>query len=143
MSDEALKQELERDIAFCTMWARRNYWWAHAVFGVSVLASFLSTVLVAGNLDALFSPPLDRIIAGTLTALPAVMLLVNNTLRFEERAKWFWRKTRAAERYLRRLRDRDDPNRSQLGQEYSELAESMENEWPAFGSSPTQPKKDG
>ena len=141
MVDGSFESDLKRDIEFCTKWARRNYWWAHLVFAISVLASFLSTVLVAGDLpEELFRKPWDRVIAATLAALPAVMLLVNNTLRFEERTKWFWKKTPAAERFLRRLGGVVDTERTKLSEEYSAFAEALENEWPAFGSSPAQPK---
>lgn len=141
MSDEKFRKDLEHDVEFCTKWARRNYWWAHVVFGVSVLASFLSTVLVAGNLAKdIFRAPWDRVIASVVAALPAVMLLVNNTLRFEERTKWFWRKTRTAERFLRRVEGQRNPEGTTLSDEYSRICEELEGEWPAFGSSPSQPK---
>lgn len=141
MSDEGFRRDLQHDVTFCTKWARRNYWWAHLVFAISVLASFLSTVLIAGNLaKEVWKEPWDRLITSSVAALPAIMLLVNNTLRFEERTKWFWKKTRVAERFLRRLDGNANPHESALSDEYSRFCEELEGEWPAFGSSPAQPK---
>jgi hypothetical protein len=69
------------------------------------------------------------------------MLVVNSTLRFEDRTKWFWKKARMTERYLRQLRDAEAPNRPQLSASFSEEAEKLEGEWPAFGASPGLPSK--
>ncbi|MCY1313429.1 hypothetical protein D9M70_639530 [compost metagenome] len=84
-----------------------------------------------------------KIATATFAALPGLMLLINNTLRFEERTKWFWRKARMAEGFYRRIRDAKDPTTNSLSSKYSEESEKLEIEWPAFGNSPGQPKKGG
>ena len=146
MSQE-LTSELKQEIENCQVWARRNYCYAHLVFGFTVMASFCSAILVGS--DAKDWPEIwlgergFRILLTTLTALPAALLLINNTLRFEERSKWFWRKCRKLQRLLRRIRDSKNPDPAEIGEELSILSEEMESEWPAFGSSPSQPKKTG
>ena len=67
--------------------------------------------------------------------------MVNNTLRFEEHARW--RKARMAEKYLRRLRDAHDPLRDAPSAEFSREAGQLESGWPAFGGPPVQPKANG
>lgn len=141
MSDEDdLRTELEKESAFCTRWARRNYAYAHAIFIVSVLASFITTVLVAADVwEQILCPIPYKVITSILASVPAVMLLINNTLRFEERTKWFWRKGRMAQKYLRRLRDDNTSDRAAISIQYSEASERLEDDWPTFGGSPGQP----
>jgi|GEM_PF-856881 len=136
MSDDTLEQELRETIDSCTRLAKRNYVWAHATFAVSVVGSFAASILAVSGYP-------DRAVVAAVAALPALALMVNNTLRFEERTKWFWRKARMAEKYHRRLRDAHDPVRGALSAEYGDEAEQLESEWPAFGSSPAQPKPGG
>ena len=142
-----LRSELEVDTKFCQRWATNNYNLAQIIFGLSVLASFASSILVgigAKDWSTIGINELQaRIILSAITALPALFLLVNNTMRFEERAKWFWRKCRKLERMLRTVKYDPAANISAIGKEYSDMAEEMELEWPAFGSAPSQPKKAG
>jgi hypothetical protein len=133
---ESFEDELRQTIHDSTKWARRNYVYAHVTFILSVLGSFLATVLAASEYH-------NSVVTASLAALPGLMLLINNTLRFEERTKWFWRKTRMAESYYRDLRDREHPIASSASARYSEESAKLESEWPAFGSSPGQPKKPG
>jgi len=137
-----LEEELATTITDGTKWARRNYVYAHAIFVMSVLGSFLASVLAAGDLGKmLLGDSGNKIATALLAAIPAFMLLVNNTLRFEERTKWFWRKVRLAERYYRKLRDHAELDVGSLSDSYSSEAEALEMEWPAFGASPGQPTK--
>jgi hypothetical protein len=141
---EGFKSELEKTISETAGWARRNYIYAHAVFVLSVLGSFLASVLAAGELGKmLFGENGNRVATAVLAAIPALMLLINNTLRFEDRTKWFWRKNRLSERYYRRLRDHAEPDISSLSDSYGAEVEKLESEWPAFGNSPGQPNKAG
>jgi hypothetical protein len=137
-----LEEELVTTISEGTKWARRNYVYAHAVFVLSVLSSFLASVMAAGDLGKMvLGPDGNQVATALLAAIPAFMLLINNTLRFEERTKWFWRKVRLAERHYRKLRDHPESNIASLSDSYSAEAESLELEWPAFGASPGQPTK--
>ncbi|MFJ2445131.1 hypothetical protein [Pseudomonas sp. NPDC087626] len=146
MSQE-LVGELSKEIDHCQVWARRNYNYAHLVFGITVMASFIAAILIGSNAKDWPEVGLGetgfRILLTALTAMPAALLLINNTLRFEERSKWFWRKCRKAQRLLRKMRDSRNPDPEVLSDEFSKISEEMENEWPAFGSSPSQPKKTG
>ena len=142
-----LLNEMSGEAKYCAKWARNNYNLAQAIFGLSVLASFVAAILVGiGAKDWTvigLSELGGRILLSAMTALPALFLLVNNTFRFEERAKWSWRKCRKTEKLLRELRDSSAPDLARVSKDFSEMSEEMENEWPAFGSTPAQPKKAG
>lgn len=144
---QELLAELKTEADHCQKWARRNYNYAHLVFGLTVMGSFISAILVGINTKDWSAIGLSetggRILLTALTAMPATLLLINNTLRFEERSKWFWRKCRRIQRYLRELRDSPQPIAAEISKRLSDISEELEAEWPAFGSSPSQPKKDG
>ncbi len=142
MSDQ-LESELRLTIEDCQRWARRNYILAHMVFVVSVLGSFAAAVLASSDLgEEWFGESGNKATIAILAALPGLMLLLNNTLRFEDRTKWFWKKVRLAERYYREVRDTGETV-SALSKRFSEESEKLEAEWPAFGSMPGQPSKPG
>ena len=109
-----LKSEIEVEIQHCTTWAKTNFNWAQVVFIFSVLSSFVAAILVGvGPKDwtALgMSETGGRIALAMLTGMPASLLLINNTLRFEDKAKWCWKKCRKAERLFRMLRDDPQAN---------------------------------
>ena|SRR5438105_5826867 len=139
MIEPDLKSELESTISYSKLWGRRNFFYAHLIFILSVLGSFLSSVLTSANLgtDARW-----KWFIAVLSALPGLVLLINNTLRFEERTKWFWRKTHLCERYYRALRD-SKPDVPTLSKQFTDELDKLELDWPAFGSSPSQPIKPG
>jgi hypothetical protein len=91
---EALAQELGREVVHRTKWAKHNFNWAQIIFALSVLSSFTAALLVgvgAKDWTAIGLSELQgRILLAALTGMPASFLLINNTMRFVERAKWFW-----------------------------------------------------
>ncbi|MCW5580715.1 MAG: hypothetical protein KIS72_05200 [Luteimonas sp.] len=136
MTDDVFEQELLGTVRESTRLAKRNYVYAHATFLLSVGGSFVASILAASDYG-------NAKVIAAVAALPGLALLVNNTLRFEERTKWLWRKARMAEKYLRKLRHANDPALDAMSSEYDIEAEKLESEWPAFGSSPAQPKTGG
>ncbi|MDH0895003.1 MULTISPECIES: hypothetical protein [unclassified Pseudomonas] len=68
------------------------------------------------------------------TALPATLLLVNTTLRFEDRAQWFWKKRLGTQRLLRELRDTENPDIYSVAKRFADFSDSMESAWPDFGT---------
>jgi hypothetical protein len=141
----ALAADISKEVLHCSKWARHNYNWAQVVFVLSVLSSFVAAILVGvGPKDWTavgLSETGGRILLAVLTGLPASFLLINNTLRFEERAKWCWKKCRKCENLLRKLRDDPSSDIPAISAEFSTVSEELENEWPAFGATPSQPKK--
>lgn len=80
---ETFENELQSTLKQCAKWSRRNYTYAHVVFFLSILGSFAASVLAAAEYQA-------KDITAALAALPGLVLIINTTLRFEERTKWFW-----------------------------------------------------
>lgn len=143
-----LESELTNVVSDCSKLAKRHYLYAQFAFAISVLASFLSSILTGiGTKDLSILVAVNEItvkaILTVLTAVPATVLLVNNTIRFEERTKWFWNKTRKTEKLLRELKYSPATDAARISTAFSTLSEELENQWPALGTSPAQPKKQG
>ena len=142
-----LKDDIKKEVDHCTKWAKSNYNWAQVIFILSVLSSFLAAILVgvgAKDWSALgIGETGGRIALALLTGMPASLLLINTTMRFEDKAKWCWKKCRKSEMLFRRLRDDPATDVAQVSKEFSTMSEELESEWPAFGASPSQPKKPG
>ena len=136
-----LEAELRETISSCEKLAARSYVFAQLVFCSSVLGSFFATVFVSGELGAQYFDNHEKLITAILAALPATMILLNNSFRFEERTSWFWRKVRISQRYLRLIRDSKNPDLESISTEYSKKMEELESEWPAMAGSSAQPKK--
>jgi len=146
-SSQELISDIDNQVKHCTKWATHNYNWAQIIFILSVLSSFTAAILVGVGQKDWTAVGLTeiggRILLAALTGMPASFLLINNTLRFEEKAKWCWKKCRKSERLLRQLRDDPKADVAAISLEFSTMSEEMENEWPAFGATPSQPKKAG
>lgn len=140
MSQE-LKNELETAIKECSKLAKRSYLLAQTVFLVAILASFFASILAAGNLGEQLFGNYHKAITAILAVLPGTALLINNSFRFEERTKWFWRKARISEKFLRKLRDSSNPITEEISSTFSEKMEELENEWPTMDSPIQQPRK--
>lgn len=91
-----------------------------------MLASFLATVVVAGNLahDLIKTEAWDRVISSVVATIPAVMLLVSDTLRFEEQTEWFWKKRAWLNDFCVGSTSERISERPKLRQEYSEFADA-------------------
>ena len=83
----------------------------------------------------------NKVVTAILALLPGTAILINNSLRYEEKTKWFWKKVRISEKLLRRLRDSSNPNIEEISSQFSEKMEELESEWPAMDSPAKQPKK--
>src|SRR6266852_9176310 len=90
-----LREELEARVKYGAMWARRNYLYAHLTFGLIVIASFGSAIIVATDI-----PAQHKWIPSLIAALPGIAVLVNSTLKFEQRARWFYRQEVQGQRLL-------------------------------------------
>jgi hypothetical protein len=139
--EPSLKDELAIVIKTHSTWGVRNNVYAHIVFAVSILASFLAAIFAAGDLaKTLFGESGGKIASTALAAVPGIILLINNTLKYEQRMKWFWRKVRVAERYARVLRDDPSADVKALSAAFSKESEQLEDDWPSSGGSPGKPK---
>lgn len=105
-----------------------NYRAAYALYVIALVASFVSTALVGFEWG---SPQMRAL----LTALPAVALLINNTLRLEERSNWHRRKRHLLEGLNRGLQY-SGASEKEVAEEWTKLNDKMAGEFPGFGSMP-------
>jgi hypothetical protein len=131
-----LREELEAGLEYAAMWARRNYFYAHLTFGLVVIASFGSAVIIATDLSVQY-----KWIPTLVAALPGVAVLINSTLKFEQRALWFYRRKVKCESLLYALRFEDVPE-AEISKRWSEFCVKSEDDWPGFGELPGQPSKE-
>lgn len=100
-SDDELARAIHDEIAAAALAARRfairNYFLAYAVSGVIVLASIGSGITV-------IIPGIPPWFTASLAALPAVMLTASTVFRFEQKSAWFWKKSKALDSLLRKIR---------------------------------------
>ena len=125
----------------CSDLAKRSYKCAQTLFFITILASFFASILAAGELGEKLFEEWNKVITTILAALPGTAILINNSLRYEEKTKWFWKKVRISEKFLRKLRDSSSPDVEEISLQFSERMEELENEWPAMDSPAKQPKK--
>lgn len=129
-SDDELARAIHDEIAAAATAARRfairNYFLAYAVSGVIVLASIGSGITVGLT-------NVDKWISASLAALPAVMLTASTVFRFEQKSAWFWKKTKALDSLLRKIRY-ESLGTVEASQAFSRIEEDLESEWVSFGT---------
>ena len=131
-----LREELEARLKYAAMWARRNYLYAHLTFGLIVIASFGSAVIVATDIPAQY-----KWIPSLIATLPGIAVLVNSTLKFEQRARWFYRQEVQCQRLLYALQF-ENAQEAEISKSWSESCLKYEEDWPGFGEIPGQPGKE-
>ncbi|MGO4378906.1 hypothetical protein AB4Z19_11575 [Pseudoduganella sp. RAF19] len=129
-SPEQLGQDIFGEISLAAAdakrWARQNYFCAYFISGVIVVASITAGLTV--GLDEL--PKWTR---AALASLPAVMLTASTVFRFEQKSAWFWKKSKALEALVRRLKY-ESVAPHEASQLFSQIEESMEKDWVSFGT---------
>jgi hypothetical protein len=106
--------------------AKRNYFFAYGVAGITVIASIAAGITV-GMADV------PKSLVAALAALPAVMLTASTVFRFEQKSAWFWKKTKALEALVRQLKY-ESLAAAQASKAFSEVESSLEREWIGFGT---------
>jgi len=129
-SDDELARAIHEEIAAAAVAARRfairNYFLAYAVSGVIVLASIGSGITVA-------IAEIPKWFTASLAALPAVMLTASTVFRFEQKSAWFWKKTKALDSLVRKIRY-ESMGTVEASQAFSRIEEDLESEWISFGT---------
>jgi len=109
--------------------ARNNYFMAYATLAIGTSSSAAATILAAGS----GCPGLTAILA----AIPGIIVLANNTFKFEPRAEWWYsmeHKTNALQRSLLY----EGANAKDVSRMLSETIDEMEKSWPGFGTPPAR-----
>jgi uncharacterized membrane protein YhdT len=128
--NEDLGPEIYKELSFAAKEARRfairNYALAYLVSGVIVVAS-----ITAGLTVGIESFP--KWITAALASLPAVMLTASTVFRFEQKSAWFWKKAKALDSLVRKLKYKSiDP--LEASDLFSQIEEQMERDWVSFGA---------
>ena len=83
--------------------------------------------------------PSAKVVKAAIIALPGVLLLLNRTFKFEQRADWYWRKCSIAKRFSRQLRDDSAAVVATVSSKYGEASEKHELKWPGLSSPGGEP----
>jgi hypothetical protein len=135
-----LGEELSKSVSKYRNLGRLNYYVSFLLYIVAVLSSISATLMaLSGN----FSGPFQA----TVTAIPGGALLIANTFRFNERARWHYNKKNQLNA-LYRLFVAQAPGTSppELAEKWNKIDSAMEASWPGFGAlsgSPPGPRKSG
>lgn len=138
-SDPEFEKELLRLIEY-TKSKEKNYTVLSYIFYLSaIFFSFLSSILILFKGEIFYLVKKENILI-VISSLPAIILMINKNLKFEDKARWFRKKNRIARKYSRILRDLNNPDKSKLAIEFSEQEEELEKEWPTLGEIPIDKK---
>lgn len=122
-----LADTLDSDIGKYKSYGTSNYIFAYLFTAFAVIASVASTVLVAtGNSET------SKWLTATLSATPALVLLIVSTFRFEQKSAWQWRKTRALQALHRQLLYEGKTD-AEVSPELSRVEAALDGDWVPFG----------
>ena len=105
--------------------ARQNYFAAYAFSVITVVASITATILAGIGAKSE--------ITATCAAIPAAMLAISSTFKFEQKSAWHWKKNKRIKSLLRSL-ENEGEEVSSVSRKLSILEEEMDSEWISFGS---------
>jgi len=132
-----LQAELESKASRLKWKGKRNYLFAYTLYGAAGLSSGIATIWTAALAASKTSPNLWTAI---LAAVPALAVVLNETLKPEQKGRWCYEKRAALEAMLRASRYAGSPDAG-IVVEWNALEIKMEQEWPRFGSAPSKPTK--
>lgn len=128
-----LQEELAERKESCVCKARGNYFVAYVLLIAGVVASAVTTILVASDNCFLSSE-----MTAALAALPGIIILAMNTFKFEGRADWWWTKHHGLDALLRGLLY-EQRSEAEVSKDLSTFISSIEEKWPSFGKPPSGP----
>jgi|SRR6266853_1237889 len=116
---------------------KRNYIFAYTLYCAAGLSSAIATIWTAALAASKTSPNLWTAI---LAAVPGLAVVLNETLKPEQKGRWCYEKRVAVNAMLRSSKYAGKPD-SEIVVEWNELEIKMEQEWPRFGSAPSKSTK--
>jgi hypothetical protein len=121
---KTLTEELSGEARKTARLAMKNYYFAFVCLLAALVTNGLAVVFVATDFG---SQPLRA----TLTALPGLLILVNQVFRFDSRSRWWWAKHHKMEALQRALRDQGkDP--ASVSETLSQVQLESEKDYPTF-----------
>ena len=124
-----IEKELKNRIKSCHHLGQTNYRLAYLVILTAIITNIFATFFVAT--DYLLKP-----YTALLTAMPGILLLLNRTLKFEDKARWYWKHMRKLDGLLRAM-EFESKQAAEISHELTEIDEMMDAEWPGFGKVPS------
>ena len=128
-----LLSELERESALARRYCRRNFSVAATLFFIAVVSSGVAAVLAS-----LGEATVPRVVTAVVAALPALIISLNSTLRFDHRHRWHMEREVALKGLLSRLRWEGAPE-SEISSEYRAMDQRLKEQWQPFGDLPVGP----
>jgi hypothetical protein len=126
----AFPDELRAKRRFAARWARLNNLFAHLAFALIVFGTVASAFLIG------ISIPAEYKWIPSLTALiPGIVVLINTTLKFEQRARWFYHRELMSETLLNAL-ECEGEDEAAISRKWSAFILKEEGNWPPFGELP-------
>ena len=122
---EELILELQNEAAKTRRNAQRNYYVAYGITVIIVVSSILATIFAGVGKG----PEITAFIA----AIPAALVFINTTFKFERKSAWHWKKNKRIESLIRALKY-ESADVGQISKEYSKLEQEMDEEWISFGN---------
>jgi hypothetical protein len=107
--------------------ARTNYYAISVLYAIAIALSAVSTIM---TLRGWTGPYL-----ATATSLPAAILLITNTFKFNEKAQWHYEKMRRLTA-LYRLSDIGEKQPKEIVEEWNKIDEEMDERWPTLSPLP-------
>jgi hypothetical protein len=127
-----LIDSLARTVRHYRVLAVLNYVATSCLFLIAVLSSGIATLLAATKTEA-------ATLVATLAGMPAIVILVNNTFRFEPKSLWHFQKRRRLEALLRTLKVGTCPPQEAVAT-WNLIDDDMDKQWPGFGQIPAKPQ---
>jgi hypothetical protein len=118
-----LIKTLKEDILHSRKAARRNYFAAYTLNIIVVGASITAAILATANAPATYT--------AIFAALPAIVLSINTTFKFEKKSRWHWKKNKRIRGYLNSL-EFEGANDADISRAYSKFNEEMDESWEFF-----------
>ena len=122
---EGLILELQSEAAKTRRNARRNYYVAYGLTVIIVVSSIIATIFAGVDKE----PEITAFIA----AIPAALVFINTTFKFERKSVWHWKKNKKIESLIRALKY-ENADAGKISKEYSKLDQEMDEEWISFGN---------
>lgn len=132
---ESIRVQLEREKKRYRRHARNNY---HAAYGTTLIA--VGASFIAGLSIAADWLPKDWLIV--IAAIPGGVLILNNSLKFEIRSHWHWRKYYALDAIVRGL-DYEGLQEKDASGKLTAVNREMDEDWKLLGQvGPAGKKRD-
>jgi hypothetical protein len=109
---------------------KRNYLFAYCLYAAAAVASGAATIWTAALASNKSAPNTWVVI---IASVPALAIVLSETLRPELKGRWCYEKRGALEALLRKSKYAGEADQ-EIVERWNELELKMEREWPRFGS---------